>query len=543
MKTLSRPALLGLFVALIAHAQAQASPDTLAGTVLDSASHQPVGHALVFSPDNRYATFTDDRGHFEFQMPTSSESTTGASSGPLRPTALMARHPGFLETPDNVPISDSTRNVTIRLTPEALIVGRVELSSKEARARFRVSLYQKAVNDGRAQWRLIRQALTRSNGEFRFADLGAGSYRVFTNEELDRDPEATIPGGPLYGYPPVYYPAATDFEASSVLSLLPGKHLEILLTLVRQRYYPVAIPVGNAVGPLEVQVRRNGSSSPGYELGYSPLRHQIEGMLPEGNYKIEGITYADPTLYGMVRLTVTSAGTQNSSMVLTSTASVPVEVKQEFHSSETVRAMSGRRSGGALAGIELVPAEESDARSLGLQFPQRPGEPLMIHGAHPGKYWVHVFPHIGYAGSVNAGGVDLIRNTLDIDRGGSVPAIEIVLRDGTARLRGVIEGSPADGSDQKGTQAGSAAEFAHVYCVPQPDNNGQFAEVSATSTGEFDIPTLVPGVYRILAFRTPQTELEYRNAEAMRAYDSKGIVLRLVEDQTEKIRLPLASEE
>jgi len=32
------------------------------GTVVNAVTNQPVGRALVYSPDNRYATFTDGEG-------------------------------------------------------------------------------------------------------------------------------------------------------------------------------------------------------------------------------------------------------------------------------------------------------------------------------------------------------------------------------------------------------------------------------------------------------------------------------------------------
>ena len=59
--------------------------------------------------------------------------------------------------------------------------------------------------------------------------------------------------------------------------------------------------------------------------------------------------------------------------------------------------------------------------------------------------------------------------------------------------------------------------------------------------GEFNFPNLSPGTYRLLAFRRPQPELEYRDPEAMRAYESKGLVVRLVAGQKEHVRLPLVS--
>ena len=45
----------------------------------------------------------------------------------------------------------------------------------------------------------------------------------------------------------------------------------------------------------------------------------------------------------------------------------------------------------------------------------------------------------------------------------------------------------------------------------------------------------------MLAFKGRRPDLEYRNPEAMRAYDGKGSVVRLVAGQTEHVRVPLTS--
>src|SRR5207245_1794673 len=42
------------------------SSDTIHGIVVNSVTHEPLGRALVYSPDNRFATMTDGEGHFEF---------------------------------------------------------------------------------------------------------------------------------------------------------------------------------------------------------------------------------------------------------------------------------------------------------------------------------------------------------------------------------------------------------------------------------------------------------------------------------------------
>jgi len=130
------------------------------GIVVNSLTHEPIGRALVYSPDNRFATMTDSEGRFEFTFAqtetdknredegspnisgsrvtancvdsscTSVRSSTSSYSFRRNgPDQLMARKPGFLNDPGGIGIQnlqlDTSRDITIPLTPEALVVGRV----------------------------------------------------------------------------------------------------------------------------------------------------------------------------------------------------------------------------------------------------------------------------------------------------------------------------------------------------------------------------------------------------------------------------------
>jgi beta-xylosidase len=46
-----------------------------------------------------------------------------------------------------------------------------------------------------------------------------------------------------------------------------------------------------------------------------------------------------------------------------------------------------------------------------------------------------------------------------------------------------------------------------------------------------------PGDYQILAFDRPQPELEYRNEEAMRKYESREQEIRLLPGQNARLRV------
>src|SRR5262249_33019185 len=157
-------------------------------------------------PDNRFATMTDERGRFQFNLPAANYVR---KIGDGYPYSLMARKPGFL-SPNNeqavIRAGEDISEITISLVPEALIIGRVQIPRSDGFERMQVGLYRRVVREGAEHWDSIGTATSRSDGEFRFAELQSGAYKIVTQEMLDRDP--LNPRGALFGYPPVFYPTA-----------------------------------------------------------------------------------------------------------------------------------------------------------------------------------------------------------------------------------------------------------------------------------------------------------------------------------------------
>ena len=311
--------------------------DSIHGTVINSVTREPVGHALVYSPDNRFATMTDSDGHFEFTLPkmANPESAPGGKTeGALiaaamnRPDLLMARKPGFLETGGGESTA-SGDEITIALVPEALIVGRVSLPTTEAAERIQVELYRRQVREGRPHWVVAGSVTTRSNGEFRFSELPAGSYKLLTREMLDRDPLTFDPRGQLYGYPPVYYPAASDFTTAGILQVGAGKIFHADLTVVRQPYFPVKVRVTNAPpgNGVNVIVSVQGHRGPGFALGYNYQDQMIEGMLPNGSYTLEATTFGPVTASGVTSISVHGGPFEGGRMALVPDSHLDVNVR------------------------------------------------------------------------------------------------------------------------------------------------------------------------------------------------------------------------
>jgi hypothetical protein len=525
----------------------------LRGTVINSVTREPVARALVSSPDNRFATLTDDQGRFEFQLPRIESNPNIPTGGrAFYNSQLMARKPGFLEPGNTTSYqlqNTGTDDITIALVPESLVVGRVNLPSSNQSDRITVQVYKRQVRDGRPFWAPVASASTRSNGEFRVANLAAGTYKIFTDELLDRDPITFDPVGQLYGYPPIYYPAASDFASASAITLEAGKTFQVELSPVLQPYYQVKIALPNleAGAALNVSVALEGHKGPGYSLGYNG-ESSVEGMLPNGTYTVEAsVQQGQQTANGSLSINVRDAPLTHASMAVIPGGSIPVNIRDEQNEKGRQGSMMyGKFSREAKADVSLQPADDFDSTgSATLRLPRKPHDnDLVLENVRPGRYWLQVTPYFGYVASAAAGSVDLLRQPLVVGPGGASPPIDIVLRDDGAAIEGTVEGMPAAPSSPRGTVSSFAVltpAGAYVYCIPLPDSAGRFNAARVSDEGAFQLQQLPPGVYRVLAFDCQQGELEYQNAEAMEVYEGKGPVVHLAPGQTQQVRVQLIS--
>jgi hypothetical protein len=542
-----------LLACALAAAAQTAAPDggqapAIRGVVVNSVTREPISRALVYSPDNRFGTLTDSQGRFEFS-PLQAGSGANANSRFL----FTARKPGFLEdfgAQVNVAANPAGDSV-IELVPEALIVGRVTLVSGEAPDKINVSLYRRQVQEGRAHWVPAGGVQTRSTGEFRFSNLVAGTYKVFTNELSEQDPVVARPGGQQYGYPPVYYPGVSDFASAGTIALEAGRTAHVSITIARQPYYTVKIPVAIADqnNGVQVSVSLHGRRGPGYSLGYNNSNHTIEGSLPNGVYNVEGLSLGQKFTSGVVTVAVKGASAEGPVMALLPSSSIAVSVTAISNASTD--APPQYNLGNQLRGVRnkfnldlgLEPAEDFVPQQGGQYHQATDGLSGTLQHVAPGHYWLRIFPSSGYVASVTSGGVDLLHNPLVVGPDGPGSPIEINLRDDFAQIEGKVDvPGTHSASGSSGISAGVAPYTppAFLYCVPLPDSSGLFIEVGVQSNGSFSSP-MAPGSYRLLGFRKRQLDLEYENNEAMRNYDDKGVVMHLVAGQTEHVRVPLVS--
>jgi hypothetical protein len=538
-------------------------PTSLRGTVVNAVTLAPISRALVYSTDNRFATFTDGEGHFEFTLHKASSDNGGTifSEGPPHQTwsvvslgrsvSLMARRPGFLDDPNDRREVQATQagEITISLMPEALIKGRVIVSEADPARGVSVQLFTRQVQDGMLRWVQAGTVRANSDGEFRFAELLPGTYKLATNEFMDNDPATSPPGSQLYGFPPVYYPGVSDFAAAGTIQLAAGEAFETNLSLARQPYFPVRIPVANPEqnGGMNITVSVQGHRGPGYSLGYNAEKQRIEGTLPNGNYLVEATTYGQNSATGAVNIAVAEAAADGPRMTLISSSSISVHVSEEFTAADWNGSSSWSVAGrtfevhGPRSYLQIRAESEDDfeqRRSASFRPPTGPNDDsLVIDNLVPGRYRLRLSSSRGYVAAATLGGIDLLREALVVAPGSTAP-IEVKMRDDFAEIDGALTGLTA------GPNAGAETPLsqAYVYCVPLPDSSGEFQQLGVSlPEGKFTSQTMVPGTYRVLPFKNPQPNLPYRDAEAMKAYETIGQMVHLSPGQKTDVQVQMMS--
>lgn len=549
------------------------APQTIRGIVVNKLTGEPISRALVVSGDNRLGALTDGSGRFEFTIPRIEKSrdratfTFGNHSSFRTYLSAMADHltakkPGFVADDADI-ISQqngSGLSLTISLLPEAIIHGHIVTSNHEPAERMNVQLFKQEVREGTYHWIPVSSGSgTNSRGEFRFAELRPGAYKVMTQELLDTDPQDLAPNSQLYGFPPVCFPGVADFASGSTIQLTAGQDFQADIPLARQAYFPVRIPVLNSASAqgLNVAVFAGQHPGPGYSLGYNPQTGRIEGLLPNGTYHVEADSYSPTPTSGAIDITVAGTPAQGPSLALLPNGLIAINVHEEFSSEWNGSSQwDGNRGSFELHGPRAylyLWLEQTDDFLQGpvpvLRSPMSArDESLVIENARPGRYWVHVRSSRGYVQSMTSGNRDLLHEPLVISFAAHTP-MEITMRDDSAKIEGLVkqiatgdgnrERLPGNSSESSGEQPPSA----YVLCIPLPDGTGQFQESTASRDGTILGMAMAPGSYRVLAFEHRHQNFAYRDPQLMRAYESLGQVVTLAPGQTQHVELQLIADE
>jgi hypothetical protein len=544
------------------------SPDSVHGTVINGKTHEPIAKALVYTPDNRYAMLTDDRGHFEFKFPPPEKTgppapTSGSDAEGMRkvqewyernarPSVYWVRRPGFLPLTNGavtVETGSQGKEMVFTLEPEGFIVGHVQLPGVDSTDRIQLQLYRQEFNEGHERWTQAGHFTTWASGEFRFSELAEGTYKLFTVERTERDPATFNPGDQLYGFPPVFYPNAGDFSSATPIKLTAGATFQANLTVIRREYYPVRISVANlpAADYPTVEVYLRGRPGPGYSLGYDPSEQIVTGSLPDGGYTLKLSSNTQEGSSGNLNFAVQGGPVEGPVVTLYPNVSLGVKIIREFQSGESPGGgMLNQRSeeeeaSGNYATITLSPVEQfSVGRNvMAHRVQDSPEKGLMLSNVGAGTYWLQVSTNNCYAASATWGEADVLHRPLTVGPMGVSRPIEVTLRNDGAEVSGSVQ-LPEALSSPKPKEGVGLFPLVYLYFVPVGDLGREVRRAMVLQNGTFDETQIAPGTYRILLFDHLMMELGASNSELMRKYETKGVVVELSAGQKLRLSSPLA---
>jgi len=547
-----------------------APPATLHGVVKNTATGQPLPRALVsVGGDSGLAALTDGDGRFEIG---------GVSQGP---NVVTLTKPGFDDGTDDSSIMGSilgtgsfTHNVVVvagmpdvdfAMRPSNAIHGQIQLSTGDPGENIKVTLFERAIQDGRAMWRPRDTRPTGADGAYRFAGLPDGVYAVTAvDSELDVAQMLTTSRSEVDWFAAMYYPDARDFSSAGRIRLAGGQQVQANFMLVREPFHlvraAVASPNGAAVGnsaslpkgtmifltknganvPLEIQSVLSGLEAKvtdldGRLLPYRPQydagSHTVRALLPDGTYSLRlsasrpapappgGTAFRHNSLMtGQGDVSVAGHPVTNMRIAVAPAPSdsLQVLVNRTQPQPESLSGTSDSNTGvyisATLAGQGVVDQAQGE-------FAQGPTQGMLeTNPLAPGSYWLHtIVAERGLCeSSFTAGGANMAREPFVVAPGGSTAPLTLTLRDDCASLKVSLPGENA------GIVAGEEPAYT-VYVVPDADltTDAPVATLRASTGGVHVFNNLTPGSYHVYTF-TAAVNLEYHNHDALAALPTPG---------------------
>lgn len=499
---------------------------TLSGTVVNSQTGEGVPRALV-ELNNQIVTLTDSNGGFAFE---------GIAAGTYY---VSSRKPGYFDrqqsfmgqSPAAMTEVSADTSITVKLTPEAVIFGRVTDSDGLPVHGLPMQCLRSMVMDGRRQWQPAGSSNTDSDGEYRMAGLAPGIYLLVAGpSQAPSIGTMAKVGSQDAGYPAVYYPAPDAGGSAAGLRITAGQKVSADLSVQAEPFYTVS---GSFNAPPGFNVWLNLTPSDSAHVQRANGMIQREGntftvhMLPRGDYVLQANSRMQNKMWtASVPLHVRSdlAGVQ---VALQPAISIPVSVDIERTRPAAEASTVTRLGMQASATVMLHSTDQAAQQQMFMAAYQRQNDTssLAVDGVVPGTYRTDVHSAGDYyVASARYGSTDLLRENLVVAPSASQDPIEVVLRDDGGSVKGTVT---SEGHSARGTLL-IVSDYGPPYVAMQQPG----------ADGDFNLQQLRPGSYSILAFDTVD-DLEYANPDALDPYMSHAAHVDLAANQEATVSLEL----
>jgi hypothetical protein len=401
--------------------------------------------------------------------------------------------------------------VVLKLTPWAVISGRVTTKDNQPLEGFQIHILAKQNVAGRLVWiDRPNQARTNEDGEFRVAGLQAGTYYVAVDQSTETTlSQKGVPNAREQTFAKVFYPGVPDQTSATPLEIAPGGEAEANFTLSPEPLYQIS---GSLSGLPDVGTGPIFARKAGDDADFSQTADLQDGKfqvkLPPGAYSVSGQTREGVELTTAGATVVIRSDEADLHVPLHAATTIPVEIQKEQGAGGSERKAPIQ---GIIPGLvlQLVPLSQS---RRGNNF--WTGQPGGIPNVAPGTYRLEINTNgEWWVKSAQCGGVDLLSDDLTISEGQQPEPIEVTLRDGAGMVSGSI--TPAEDPSRV------------LVLLVQPHGARNIIHAARAMQGSFAIPGIPPGDYAIVALDGGDG-LEYADPEILNPYlsDAEHVTVR-----------------
>lgn len=515
--------------ALLSLAQTNDSPQRnaaagyrISGTVVSKSDGHPLDRVRVLLRDSKSqkepdSFVTSEDGKFAFEhLSASKYSVTGIKTGFI--SAAYDQHDQY-STAIVTGAGLDTENLVLRLSPEAIVSGRVIDEAGEPVRHATVTLYRNDHFQGVDQVHSVRNAQTDDLGTYELTSLSPGTYFLSaraqpwyavhppssadqagsdgsdrTKTNVDRSLDVT--------YPVTYYESATETDDAAPIEIKGGEHLqfETQLTPVRSLRLIYHVPDN----------QKNGFSIP-----------QLEQTV------FDSVNYVQTTPVfsqsGVVELTGIPAGRYNIRIQGQNTVTQVngIELTKDGEELDT----SGAEALGTVKMSVTVPDEPSIPRTLAVGLVQ---ERTPLRGFHPigtkGEAEIEQVPAGTYEVQVLGGGKQYSVVGLSAD-GAQVKGHTLTVPAGASAT---VKLTLAVGVEIQGIAKKAGKPFAEAMIVLVPKDPGEhhdlFRRDQSDLDGTFSLRNVPPGSYTLVAIEDGW-DLDWSRPEVIAGYEKHGRVV------------------
>jgi hypothetical protein len=518
----------------------------LLGQVTNAVTGEPLRKAVVTlrvqgGQNMSRQADVDNAGRFEFRNLEPGRYILTARRTGFADRAYGAKRPGSRRgSPVSVEQGQEMKNLVIKLTPHAVVMGRLLDEDGEPKAGVSIRAMRFDWMGNQRQLSSYGSASSNDLGEYRIYGLAPGTYILQASPPRDYSffsaPDPELSAKPEEGYVTTCYPGTTDSSMAARVSVKAGSELRGFdFRMAKSHVVRIRGVVLN--GATGKPVRTNLTLMP-RNKGYSAWMEMKQAVVmdPHGTFEFEDVAPGSYTL----RADVMSQENRLSAFQTLDVGDdhirnlvVTLNPGSEIRGTFKIEGQEQMDSSASPVEVSLRPwvLENYAGMGGGASAEVKDDGSFKLTDVQPGRYRIRAYGVDGaYLKVARWGDQDVVESGLDLTQGVGGGALELVMSKKAPEVSGTVQND--DGKHLTG---------ATVILLPDEQHRDQFDSYPTSTTdqnGAFTVKNVRPGKYKVLAWEELEGS-EYMDPEFTKPFEGKAVSVSL--DEGSKEALPLTA--